>query len=91
MEKISNIVRKVIKEVKDISEKNRGIDISVLWTRLIDERLKGKCYVLFERERNLYVKVENGCFLSLLRMQKKQLLNKLKEYGFNYIDIKFLI
>lgn len=91
MEKIDKIVKEVIKGIKDKYEKNRNIDISVLWTKLINEKLKGKCYVLYEKEKNLYVKVESSCCLSLLRIQKKQIMNKLKEYGFNYTDIKFLI
>ncbi|MCM8804755.1 MAG: DUF721 domain-containing protein [Candidatus Omnitrophica bacterium] len=91
MEKIDKIVKEVIKGMKDIYERNRNIDISVVWTRLIDNGLKGKSYVLYEKEKKLYVKVESSCCLSLLRMQKKRIMEKLKEYGFNYIDIKFLI
>jgi hypothetical protein len=91
IERIDKILKNVLSGIEKLTEKNRNIDISVIWTRLIDENLRGKCYVLYEREGNLYVKVENSCCLSFLRIQKKQIMNKLKEYGFRYKDIKFLI
>lgn len=91
IERIDKILEKVLKGINYLCEKNRNIDISVLWTRLMDENLKGKTYVLYEKGNNLYVKVESSCCLSLLRMKKKKLMEQLKEYGFNYKDIKFLI
>ncbi|MCM8817937.1 MAG: DUF721 domain-containing protein [Candidatus Omnitrophica bacterium] len=91
IEKIDKILKNVLNGVKNEPDKNRNIDISVIWTRLLDENLRGKCYVLFEKEKNLYVKVESSCLLSVLRIQKKNIINKLKEIGFYYNDIKFLI
>jgi hypothetical protein len=91
IEKIDKILKSVLNNLEILTEKNRNIDISVLWTRLIDDNLKGKCYVLYEKGGNLYIKVENSCSLFSLRMQKKQIMDKLKEYGFSYKDIKFLI
>ncbi len=91
IERINKIVKNVIKGISIEYEKNRNIDISVIWPRIIDEEARGKSYVLFEKDKNLYVKVESGCLLSVLRLQKKQILNKLREIGFYYNDIKFLI
>lgn len=91
IERIDRILKNVLSGIEKLVEKNRNVDISVIWTRLIDENLKGKCYVLYEKEGNLYVKVENSCCLSLLRVQKKEIMKRLKEYGFRYNDIKFLI
>jgi hypothetical protein len=91
IERIDKILKNVLSGIEKLTEKNRNVDISVLWAKLIDENLRGKCYVLFEREGSLYVKVENSCCLSFLRIKKKQIMSKLKEYGFSYKDIKFLI
>jgi hypothetical protein len=91
IERIDKIVKNVITGISLEYEKNRNIDISVIWPRIIDGDLRGKCYVLFEKDKNLYVKVESGCLLSILRLQKKQILSKLREAGFYYNDIKFLI
>ncbi|HOK55812.1 MAG TPA: DciA family protein [bacterium] len=90
-EKIDSIVKRVLNKIEIPDEKNRNIDITVLWPRIIDEKMRGKSYVLYEKEKKLYIKVENSCFLSLCRMNKKKIIEKLKEFGFNYIDIKFLI
>lgn len=91
IEKIDSIVKRVLNKIEPRSEKNRNIDITVLWPRIIDEKKRGKCYVLYEKDKVLYVKVENGCFLSFLRMNKRKIMKKLEEAGFIYNDIKFLI
>lgn len=91
IEKIDKILKNVLNGAKLGIDKNRNLDISVIWPRLLDENMRGKCYVLFEKEKKLYIKVESGCLLSVLKMQKKKILNKLKEVGFYYNDIKFLI
>ncbi|MCM8802668.1 MAG: DUF721 domain-containing protein [Candidatus Omnitrophica bacterium] len=91
IERIDSILKRVLNKVERSSTKDRNIDITVLWPRIIDEKKRGKSYVLYERERKLYVKVEDGCFLSNLRMNKRKIINKLKEFGFNYDDIIFLI
>ncbi|MGB9678289.1 MAG: DciA family protein, partial [Candidatus Ratteibacteria bacterium] len=74
IEKIDDIIKRVLNKFETINEKNRNIDISVLWHRIIDEKIRGKSYVLYEKEKKLYVKVENGCFLSILRMNKKKII-----------------
>ncbi len=91
IERIDKILKNVLNRIEKLIDVNRNRDISVIWPRLIDENLKGKCYVLYEKDGNLYVKVENSCCLSLLRIQKKKIMIKLNEYGFKYKDIKFLI
>mgnify|MGYP000098727919 CR=1 FL=1 len=91
IERIDKILKNVLNRIEKLIDVNRNRDISVIWPRLIDENLKGKCYVLYEKDGNLYVKVENSCCLSLLRIQKKKIIIKLNEYGFKYKDIKFLI
>jgi len=91
IERIDKILKNIKEGIEVKLEKSRNIDISVLWPRLIEENLRGKSYVLFEKEGDLYIKVESGCFLSLLRMKKNQIIRKLKESGFNYKDIKFII
>jgi hypothetical protein len=91
IERIDSVLKRVLNKIETENEKNRNIDITVLWPRIIDEKIRGKSYVLYEKEKRLYVKVENGCFLSVLKMNKKKILTRLKEFGFNYTDIKFLI
>ncbi|MCS7180120.1 MAG: DUF721 domain-containing protein [bacterium] len=91
IEKIDKIIKKVLNNIEKLPDKNRNVEIGVLWPRIIDDNLKGKSYVLYEKEQKLYIKVEKSCYLSILRMNKKRIMEKLKENGFNYIDIKFLI
>lgn len=91
MEKIGEIVNRVIKNLELNLYENRNFDISVVWTRILEDQLKGQCYVLFEKDKNLYIKVNGSCYLSILKMRKKKFLMKLKEMGFNFNDIKFVI
>ncbi|MCM8772797.1 MAG: DUF721 domain-containing protein [Candidatus Omnitrophica bacterium] len=91
IERIDKILKNVLNGIGIEFEKNRNLDISVVWPRILDEKIRGKSYVLFDKNGYLYVKVESSCCLSWLRINKKQIINKLKEMGFKYKDIKFLI
>ncbi|MFN4227252.1 MAG: DciA family protein [Candidatus Ratteibacteria bacterium] len=91
IERIDSVLKRVLSKVETTTEKDRNIDITVLWPKIIDEKIRGKSYVLYEKNRKLYVKVEDGCFLSILRMNKGKILKKLQNLGFNYYDIIFLI
>ena len=92
-ERIGEIARKIIKRIKEgIVEENRVLDVDTLWCKIIDEGLKGHCYVLGKRKGILFVKVEGSCYLTELKRRKNNLLKKLKEAGITEIkDIKFLI
>lgn len=91
MEKIGQIIERIIKNIDLNNEENRVSDVSIVWTRIMDDKFKGKCYVLYEKDKNLYVKVNGSCYLSILKMKKKEILNRLSQNGFNFLDIKFLI
>lgn len=90
IERIDKILEKVLKDLNYTIE-NRNMDITVIWPRILDKTLRGKSYVLKEKEGYLYVKVEGSCYLAILRLHKKKILEKLYDYGFKYKDIKFVI
>lgn len=92
-QKIGEIAKKVIEEVKrGVLEENRILDIDTLWYKIIEEDLRGHCYVLGKRKGNLLVKVDGSCYLIEFKRRKNHILEKLKKAGMTEIkDIKFLI
>ncbi|MEM4134410.1 MAG: DciA family protein [Candidatus Micrarchaeia archaeon] len=93
IERIDVIIKRIMEGIKEKVDTTRCSDISAVWTKLIDDPLKGKCYVFKEdkEKKILYVKVESSVCLSMLRLQKSQIKKKLKEIGFTYTDIRFLV
>lgn len=92
-QKIGEIARKIVKEIKKgVKEDIRVFDIESLWYKIIDENLKGHCYVIGEKKGDLIVKVDGSCYLSELKRKKEKILKKLKEAGATEIkNIRFLI
>ena len=92
-QRVGEIARKVIEEIKKgIVEENRILDIDTVWCKIIDEDLKGHCYVLEKRKGILFVKVDSSCYLMEFKRRKSQILERLKKAGMTEIrDIKFLI
>ncbi len=82
IEKIGDITKRIV-DIWKTEDKNREIDIDVLWNRIIDDNLQGHTYVKGMKNNILYIKVDSSCYLSLLNMKKKEILKKIKDNGFS--------
>ena len=88
MERIGDIAKKIISNCI-VEEDIRNDDIEVVWSRIVDENLRGHTYVNNFKKDILYIKVDSSCYLSILNMKKEQIIKKLKSKGFRIKKIVF--
>jgi predicted nucleic acid-binding Zn ribbon protein len=99
MEKIGSIVSRVVDSLgkdagssaKDRSQSERITgDIESAWCKVVNDDIRAHSYVESCRQDELIVKVDSSCYLTLLKMKSKEILEKLKAAGWENIkNIRF--
>jgi len=81
MERIGDVVKRVISKKGQIDGIRKIDDIDAVWYRVVDEDLGSHSYVVKVKGGILTIRVDSRCYLTELKRKEKEILSRLQEYG----------
>ncbi|MCM8762670.1 MAG: DUF721 domain-containing protein [Candidatus Omnitrophica bacterium] len=85
MEKIGDIIKRVISKKGQIEETRSIDDIEAVWYKAVDTTIGQHSYVVYIKGSNITIKVDNRCYITEIKRKEKEILSKLHNYGWKGI------
>ncbi|HOL21279.1 MAG TPA: DciA family protein [bacterium] len=86
MEKIGDVIKRVISKKGQIDEIRRIDDIDSVWYKIVDESMRLHSYVVRVKGNSITIRVDNRCYLTEIKRKEKEFISQLQNYGWK--DIK---
>jgi len=91
MERIGEVVKRVISKRGQIDEIRKIDDIEAVWHRIVDEGVGSHSYIVKVKGSILTVRVDSRCYLTELKRKEKEILSLLQDYGWKIKRIDYRI
>ncbi|MCM8829387.1 MAG: DUF721 domain-containing protein [Candidatus Omnitrophica bacterium] len=86
MEKIGDIVKRVISKKGQIEETTRSIDdIEAVWYKVVDPIIGQHSYVVYIKGGSITINVDSRCYITEIKRKEKEILSELHRYGWKGI------
>lgn len=86
MEKIGDVIKKIISKKWQVQEAREINDIEAVWYKIVDTKMGEHTYVVSAKDKTITVMVDSRCYLSEIKRREKEILSKLQKYGWKEIQ-----
>lgn len=85
MERIGDIVKRVISKKGQIEGVREIDDIEAVWYKVVDSLIREHSYVVKVKGSVITINVDSRCYITEIKRKEKNILSKLHNYGWKGI------